>query len=156
MITRLFKKRGSSEDFKYELAQAPKTGNVDDIIKTIRSRLEITGFKSFVPSPRHVRRATAEIVVHFTNFCKPEKTFSGFRNDLVSCFKAVSFLSLKTTELQELRVDIWGDSCDIDGVEITRLAFRLLDVEISVQSTGSVFCFAGKSILFLKNISHDY
>ena len=98
-----------------------------------RSRIEITGFKSFVPSPRHVRRATTEIVVHFTNFCEPEKTFFGFRTDLVSCVKAVAFLSLKTTELQGLRVDIWGDSCEIGGVEVTRLAFRLLDVKCTVN-----------------------
>ena len=82
-ITRLFKKRGSSEDFKYDLAKATKSGNVDNIFNTIRSRLEITGFKSFVPSPRHVRRATGEVVVHFTNFCNPEKIFSGFGSDLV-------------------------------------------------------------------------
>ena len=89
IITRLFMKRGPSEDFKYDLAKATKTGNVDDIINTIQSRLETTGLKSFVPSPRHVRRATSEIVVHFTNFCKPEKNFSGFQSDLVSCVKAV-------------------------------------------------------------------
>ena len=84
IITRLYKKRGSSEDFKNDLATATKTGNVDNIINTIRSRHKITDFKSFLPSPRHVRRATAEILVHFTNFCKSEKTFSGFRSDLVS------------------------------------------------------------------------
>ena len=104
IITRLFKKLGSSEN----LAKATKTGNVDNIINTIPSRLEITGFKSSVLSPRHVRRATAEILVHFKNFCKPEKTFSGFRSDLVSCVKPLAFLSLKTTELQGLRVDICG------------------------------------------------
>ena len=87
MITRLFRKRGSSEDFKYDLAKVTKTGNVDNIINNIRSGLEITGSKSFVPSPRHIRRATAGIMVHFTNFCEPEKTFSGFRSDLVSCIK---------------------------------------------------------------------
>ena len=81
MVTRLFKKRGFLEDFKYDSAKGTKTGNVDDIINTIRSWLEITGFTSFVPSPGHVRRATAEIVVRFTNFCKPDKTFSGFRGD---------------------------------------------------------------------------
>ena len=42
MITRLFKKQGSSEDFKNDLAI---TGNVDGILNTIRSRLEITGLK---------------------------------------------------------------------------------------------------------------
>ena len=150
MITRLFKKRGSSEDFKYNLAKAKKNGNIDTIIYSFPFRLGITGLKSFVPSPRHVRRATAEIVLHFKNFCKPEKTFSGFRSDIFSCVKAVAFLSLKSTELQGLRVDIWVDSCEIGGVEFTRLAFRLLDVDISVQSTSSVFCFAGKPILFWK------
>ena len=147
-ITRLFKKSVSLEDFQNSLAKATKTGNVDDIINTIQSRLEITGFKSFVPSPRHICRATAEIVVHFTNFCKPEKILSGIRNDLVSCVKAFSFPSVKNTKLQRVRVGICGDSCEVGGVEVTRLAFRLLDVNISVQSTLNVFCFAGKSILF--------
>ena len=150
MITLLFKKRGSSKNFKYDLAKATKTGNVDNIINTIRSQLEITGFKTFVPSPRHVGWATTEIVVHLTNFCKSEKNFSGFRIDLVSCVKAVAFLSLKTTGLLGLRVDIWEDSCEIGGGEVTRLAFRLLDVDISVQSTSSVFCFEVMSILFWK------
>ena len=89
-------------------------------------------------------------MVHFTNFCRPKKTFSGFRSDLVSCVKAVAFFSLKTTELQGLRVDIRGHNCEIGGVEVTRLAFRLVDVDISVQSTCSVFCFAGNSIIFGK------
>ena len=126
MITLLFKKRGFSEDFKYDLVT--KTGNVDNFINTIRSQLEITGFKSFVPSPRRFRPA--------------------IRSDLVSCVKAVAFLSLKTTKLQGLRVDVWGDSCEIGGVQVTRLAFGLLDVDISVQSTLGVFCYAGRSILF--------
>ena len=46
-------------------------------------------------------------------------------------------------------------SCEFGGVEVTRLAFRLLDVNISVQSASSVFCFAGKSFLFEKK-THDY
>ena len=99
MILRLFKKRGCSEDFKYDLAKATKTGNDGNIIKTIQSRHLITGLKSFVPSPRHVRRAAAEVVAHFTFFCKPEKTFSAFISDIFSCVKAVAFLSMKTTEL---------------------------------------------------------
>ena len=78
MITCIFKKRGSSEDFKYDLAKATKTGNVDDIINTIRSRLAITGFKSFFPSPRRVRRATAEIRVLFTISVSPRKHFIDF------------------------------------------------------------------------------
>ena len=34
-------------------------------------------------------------------------------------------------------------------LEVTRLPFRHLDVDFSVQSTLSVFCVAGLSILFL-------
>ena len=50
MITRLSKKRGSSEDLKYDLAKATKTANIDDTINTIRSRLEITGFLQIIRS----------------------------------------------------------------------------------------------------------
>ena len=35
MIARLFKKRESSEDFKYDLAKATKTKNFDNIINSI-------------------------------------------------------------------------------------------------------------------------
>ena len=55
MITRLVKKRRSFKDFKYHLAEGTKTGKNDNIINTIQSQLEITGLKSFIPSPRHVR-----------------------------------------------------------------------------------------------------
>ena len=37
-------------------------------------------------------------------------------------------------------MDIWGDSCEIGVVEVTRLAFRLVDIDNSVQSTLRVFC----------------
>ena len=84
----------------------------------------------------------------------PEKTFSRFPSDLVSRVKAVAFLSLKTTELQGLRLDIWGESCEIGGVEVTRLAFRLLDVNFvcSRLATFSVsqvsqFCFGKISLM---------
>ena len=148
MVFQLFKKRGSSEDFKYELAKATKTRNVDNNINTIGSRLKLQASNHSFFLQDTFRRATAEIVVHFTHFCKPEKTFLRFRIDLVSCVKADASLSLKTTELQGLSVDIWGDICEIGGVEFTRLAIRLLDVDISVQLALSVFRFAGKSILF--------
>ena len=148
MIFHLFKKRGSSEDFKYELAKATKleTLTIISILLDLGLKLQASNHSFFLQDT--FRRATAEIVVHFTHFCKPEKTFLRFRIDLVSCVKADASLSLKTTELQGLSVDIWGDICEIGGVEFTRLAFRLLDVNISVQSALSVFRFAGKSILF--------
>ena len=143
-ITCLFKKRGSWEDFSYNLVEETKTGKVDNIINTKRSRLEITGFKSIVPSPRHVRQATAEMEVHFSRV-SPRKRFLVFEVTLFLASKPLRFFLLKTSELQGLCVDIWGDSY---SVEVTRLAFRLLDVDISVQSTPSVFYFASKSILF--------
>ena len=45
-------------------------------------------------------------------------------------------------------MEIWGDSCEIEGMEVIRLAIRLINVDISVQSTLSVFCVAGRSVLF--------
>ena len=49
---------------KYYSANATETGNVDAFVNFFRVRLEFLGVKSFDPSPRHVRRATAEIVVN--------------------------------------------------------------------------------------------
>ena len=144
MTTRFFKKPGFSEDFKYDFAKATKTGNVGNIINTIRSRLQVTGFKSFLPSPRHICRKTAEIVVHFTIFCKPEKTFSGFGSDLVSCVEADAFLSLKTTELQGYLV---RKLCDwwYGGYQARVQAPRSRHY-CTVDSQR--FLFAGKSVLF--------
>ena len=44
--------------------------------------------------------------------------------------------------ISDLRVDIWGDGCEIGGVETTRIAFRILTDKIKCQSSNAVFCFA--------------
>ena len=52
----------------------------------------------------------------FVTICEPERTYSGFR---VSLLKAVTFASLvllQKTNLEGLKIDIWGDGCEIGGL----------------------------------------
>ena len=54
-----------------------------------------------------------------------------------------SLVLLQKTNLEGLKIDIWGDGCEIGGgVEVTRLAFRILNTTVSSQSSKAVFCFA--------------
>ena len=62
--------------------------------------------------------------------------------DVVRCVKLAAYAILQTTNISGLKVDIWGDGAAIGGTKVTRLAFRLICEEISVQSSDSVFCFA--------------
>ena len=71
-----------------------------------------------------------------------EKTFSGFRCNLINCVERVPYFFFGTKELTGLRVDIWGDGCKIGGVETTRIALRILTDKIKCQSSNAVFCFA--------------
>ena len=54
----------------------------------------------------------------------------------------VSYFLIGTKELNGLRVDIWGDGCEIEGVETTQIAIRILTDKVKCQSSHSVFCFA--------------
>ena len=56
--------------------------------------------------------------------------------------ETVSYFLFGTKELNGQRVDIWGDGCEIGGVETTRIAFRILTDKIKCQSSDAVFCFA--------------
>ena len=58
-------------------------------------------------------------MAHFTNFYKAKETFSRLRSHLVSCVEAFAFVSLKTTKLERLRVNILEDSCEIGVVNVT-------------------------------------
>ena len=144
IVEELFRKRGSTEEFRHHLSLVMKTGNSEDIIKVIRTRLSIVGLGyNLVPCMRLVKKSTAEIQSYFTAMCEPERTFSGFRCNLTKCVEIVSFLLFGTNDIKDLRVDIWGDGCEIGGVETTRMAFRILSTEkIKCQSSNAVFCFA--------------
>ena len=155
----LFSKRGSTKDFEFCLGIACKTGNVEEVINIIRNRLQLIGLgHNLVPSMRNVQRSTASLVNHFLALCKPQKSFSGFRTDLVACIQLAVFLLFKTENINNVKVDIWGDGCKIGGTEVTRMAFRLLSEDISAQSASSVFCFAGTpfSKIILKSFLHKF
>ena len=155
----LFSKRGSTKDFEFCLGIACKTGNVEEVINIIRNRLQLIGLgHNLVPSMRNVQRSTASLVNHFLALCKPQKSFSGFRTDLVAWIQLAVFLLFKTENINNVKVDIWGDGCEIGGTEVTRMAFRLLSEDISAQSATSVFCFAGTpfSKIILKSFLHKF
>ena len=155
----LFSKRGSTKDFEFCLGIACKTGNVEEVINIIRNRLQLIGLgHNLVPSMRNVQRSTASLVNHFLALCKPQKSFSGFRTDLVACIQLAVFLLFKTENINNVKVDIWGDGCEIGGTEVTRMAFRLLSEDISAQSATSVFCFVGTpfSKIILKSFLHKF
>lgn len=150
LVHGLLSNRGSTRAFCDNLSLAMRTGNADMLINVIRKHLATPGLRTnLVPSMRSIQRSTASIVRNFIALCKPERTFSGFRVDLVSCVKIAAFLLLNISSVNGLRVDIWGDGCEIGGMEITRLTFRLLCDETgpSAQSSDAVFCFAGKFVL---------
>ena len=155
----LFSKRGSTKDFEFCLGIACKTGNVEEVINIIRNRLQLIGLGlNLVPSMRNVQRSTASLENHFLALCKPQKPFSGFRTDLVACIQLAVFLLFKTENINNVKVDIWGDGCEIGGTEVTRMAFRLLSEDISAQSATSVFCFASTpfSKIILKSFLHKF
>jgi len=153
LINGLFKKRGTMRDFCDHLSIAMKTGNMEILINTIRERLGVAGVHcNIVPSVRNIKISTATLTKNYIAICKPERSHSGFRLDLVACVKLVAFFILKKTDLDGVRIDIWGDGVEIGGVDVTRMTFRLLCDAISAQSSTVVFCFAAFRGELLLNI----
>ena len=139
----LWEKRGSTEDFRHHLSLVMKTANTGDVINVIRRRLSIVGLGyNLVPCIRLVKKSTAEVQSYFTAMCEQEKTFSCFRCNLIKCVEIASYFLFGSNEISDLRVDIWGDGCEIGGVETTRIAFRILTDKMKCQSSITVFCFA--------------
>jgi hypothetical protein len=145
LVTAIFTDRGTTENFRNALAVCMKTGNMEALLNVIRKHLEVEGLGyNIVPSYRHIKRSTAVLVRYFSGMCKPERTYSGWRVNLVSCVKLATFIRLNKTDIRGLRYDIWGDGCEIGGVEVTRIVFRMLCGTLSAQSASAVFCFASK------------
>lgn len=143
LVFGLMKKRGTMRDFCDNLAISMKTGNMEYLIDTIRKRLNIDGLKcNIVPSIRSIKTSTQKLIRNFIAICKPERTHSGFKVDLVSSVKLAVFLCLRQNDLVGIPVDIWGDAAEIGGLDVTRMTFRLLCGAISAQSANAVFCFA--------------
>ena len=142
LIDRLFENRGSTKEFSHILSLTVHTGNTEAVIKLIRSKLSVVGLGyNVVPCIRLIKKSTAVIQTYFVSLCQPERTFSGFRCDLIKCVELVAYL-FGICDLRGLKIDIWGDGCEIGGLETTRFAFRVLSEKISCQSSTAVFCFA--------------
>ena len=143
IVESLLETRGSTEDFRHHLSLVMKTGNTEDVINVIRRRLSIVALGyNLVPCIRLVKKSTAEIQSYITAMCEPERTFSGFRCNFIKCVEIASYFLFGSNEIRDLRVDIWGEGCEIGGVETTRIAFRILTDKIKCQSSNVVFCFA--------------
>ena len=120
IVENLLEKRGSTEDFRHHLSLVMKTGNTEDVIKVIRRRLSICGLGyNLVPCIRLVKNSTAEIQSYFTALWEPEKTFSGFGCNLIKCVEIASYFLFGSNEINDLRVNQWGDRCEIGSVETT-------------------------------------
>ena len=144
LLDGILTERGTTTAFCEDLSLVMRTGNSEDLINCIRRHLHVQGLgTNLVPSVRTVQKSTASMVRQFIALCKPERTYSGFRVDLVASVRIAVFIFYGTSSLDGIRVDIWGDGCEIGGKEVTRLTFRLLNNENgpSAQSSDAVFCF---------------
>ena len=75
IFTGLFKDTGSCADFRDALAIHTKTGNVNDVINLIRSRLSVPGLGfNLVPSIPTIVTSDAKFTQHFITLCNPERT----------------------------------------------------------------------------------
>ncbi len=145
------------EKLREELTLASKTENWSNLLLLIRKRLEVTGLgRNIIPSVRTLQRENSLLIQCFYNTMQPQHTYSGFRIDLVSAVQFVAYFRLKKRCLSGISVDIWGDGAEIGKVNVTRLAFRILNQEtqISAQSVDNVFtfaCFRGKVFVIISS-----
>ena len=153
----MFTDRPNDDDFATQIAIALKTGNTNDVIESIRNCFKIDGLGyNIIPSTRTIRSHSSTLMSNFISVCDPELTFSGFRCDLVKTVKYAAYLLFRIEDLENVEIDIWGDGCEIGGVDITRLCFRFLrDVSDSVtcQSASVTFCFCGKLKFYLLKLT---
>ena len=107
LIYGLLTKRGTMRNFCDDLAIATRTGNMETLIQVIRERISVTGLHcKIVPCISNVKVSTAALIVKFISICRPERTYSGFRVDIVAALRFVAFALLKTTNLRGLQVNI--------------------------------------------------
>lgn len=150
VINGLFTNR--PENFSTEIAVSCKTGNTNDVITALRRFLRIRSTKcNVIPSVRDIQESSGKVMRKFISICQPELTFSGFRCNLVNSVKFVAFILFGKDKIEDLYVDIWGDGCEIGGIDMTRLCFRILkdfNEKITAQSSKTTFCFCGECDFF--------
>ena len=93
LIDQLFENRGSTKEFSHILSLTAQTGNTEAVIQLIRSKLSVVGLGyNVVPCIRLIKKSTAVIQTYFVSLCQPERTFSGFRCDLIKCVELAAHL----------------------------------------------------------------
>lgn len=142
----LFEFRGTTEEFREGLALIRRTGNTQEVINFIRSRLAVNYRReNIIPSTATVGILTRKIKTYFIALLQPQATFTGFRLNLVSCVRLAVFLRLGKKDLDGVCIDLWGDGLQLGGRDVTRLGFRIIDksiTEYSSQCSKMVFIFA--------------
>lgn len=146
LIDSLFNQRGSYQELLEDICLSAKTGTWVDVLTSIRKRLNITGLgpRGLLPAPCAVSQMNVQFISKFIEVCKPRATYSGFRIGLVNAVSLVIFLYQGKSDIEGARVDIWGDGVEIGKVDITRMVFRVLNLEadFSSQSSSAAFTFA--------------
>ena len=105
LVNALLVKRGGMRNFCDHLAIAMKTGNMETLVNVIRDHIDVKGLHcNIVPSIRNIKLSTANLVHHFIALCQPERTYSGFRADIVAAVRLIAFLLLKKTDISGLEV----------------------------------------------------
>ena len=105
LVNALLVKRGGMRNFCDHLSIAMKTGNMETLVNVIRGHLHIVGVHcNIVPSIRNIKVSTANLVHHFIALCQPERTYSGFRADIVNSVRFIAFILLKITNISGLEV----------------------------------------------------
>ena len=105
LINAILTKRGAMRNFCDHLAIAMKTGNMETLVNVIRDHIAVKGLHcNIVPSIRNIKISTANLVHHFIALCQPERTYSGFRVDIVASVRLIAFLLLKKTDISGMEV----------------------------------------------------
>ena len=108
------------------------------------------GQKQLFPGYTAIKEMSKPMISKFISLFKPKIIFSGFRIGLVRPIRVMTFILFKgRTDLQGLRVDIWGDGVQLGKKDQTRMAFRFLEgTSISNQSSDAIFSFAVSQGMF--------
>ena len=104
LLEGLLTERGTLRDFCDDLAIATRTGTMDSLITVIRDRLAVAGVRHVLPSVRSIQISTAQLIRNFIAIFTPERTYSGFKVDLVTAVKVAAWLLLQRTDIKDLLV----------------------------------------------------
>lgn len=150
------------EFFREKLFLAKFLGTWEDVLNSIRSETTLVGLgHNIVPSSSSIRSLSSKLTSFFIAAFRPSRTFSGFRIDLTRAVTLVCYVLYGKTDLADVQLDIWGDGANIGGLDVTRMAFRILNgkeftnrygQQCSAQASTAVFTFAifrGTLFLFI-------